>query len=147
MLSGEQMYLRVKASEENKKSNKLFEKQFQYYQQPNTDNDNDNEYRQNIHPDLSTLANSASGEIVLNDTTKTTTNRSNKYKMNANQIGVTKHQQPPMPHSHSNYYRFVEMEEIFFNCSINSNPEAHSTEWFCNEKLIFTDIPKGKKSE
>lgn len=42
------------------------------------------------------------------------------------------------------YYRFNEMSEIFFNCSINSNPDAHRIEWFMNEKLIHTNIPKGK---
>ncbi|OTF72899.1 hypothetical protein BLA29_008073 [Euroglyphus maynei] len=40
------------------------------------------------------------------------------------------------------YYRFIEMSEIFFNCTINSNPDSHLIEWFMNEKLIHTDIPK-----
>lgn len=41
------------------------------------------------------------------------------------------------------YYRFIEMSEIFFNCTINSNPESYLIEWFMNKKLIYTDIPKG----
>lgn len=46
--------------------------------------------------------------------------------------------------SRRNYHQFLEMQEIFFNCSINANPQAHLVHWFFNGKALQTDLSKGK---
>ncbi len=46
--------------------------------------------------------------------------------------------------SSSNYHQFREMQEIFFNCSINANPQAHLVLWFFNGKALQTDLSKGR---
>ena len=46
--------------------------------------------------------------------------------------------------SNSNYHRLVEMQEIFFNCSITANPQVHFVHWLFNGKSLNTDLRKGK---
>lgn len=46
--------------------------------------------------------------------------------------------------SSRNYHQFLEMQEIFFNCSINANPQAHLVHWFFNGKTLQTDLSKGR---
>ena len=40
-------------------------------------------------------------------------------------------------------HRFVEMQEIFFNCSIKTNPPVNIVQWYFNGKTLHTDLTKG----
>ena len=46
--------------------------------------------------------------------------------------------------STANYHQFVVLEEIFFNCSIKSNPDVYLVQWFHNERPLQTDLSQGK---
>lgn len=53
------------------------------------------------------------------------------------------HKQEPQSQARS---KFVESQEIFFNCSINANPQVHLVHWFFNGKALHTDLAKGKSA-
>lgn len=58
--------------------------------------------------------------------------------------GNTRRQPPSDMFQLLNYHhRFVELEEVFFNCSVQANPAVHTVQWHHDGRVLNTDMSRG----